>query len=175
MLHNLSCCETRFRLLCCWYLLDSSLNLVFRQHELITYLFSEWRIKNEIKCFDFGGIKRELRTQLRTIMAIEISIYRFASPYGKTWRFYQNKLLHLQNAQTIYKIILCEVVMQRIWTMSVQRAICTATCILIFKVTPWFASNATRKLNSKPKSSETGLAFVCHLSKAISVKTCHST
>ena len=34
MLHNLSCCETRFRLLCCWYLLDSSLNLVFRQHKL---------------------------------------------------------------------------------------------------------------------------------------------
>ena len=34
MLHYLSCCETRFRLLCCWYLLHSSLNLVFRQHKL---------------------------------------------------------------------------------------------------------------------------------------------
>ena len=34
MLHNLSCCETRFRLLCHWYLLHSSLNLVFRQHKL---------------------------------------------------------------------------------------------------------------------------------------------
>ena len=34
MLRNLSCCETRFRLLCRWYLLHSSLNLVFRQHKL---------------------------------------------------------------------------------------------------------------------------------------------
>ena len=34
MLHNLSCCETRFRLLCRWYLLHSSFNLVFRQHKL---------------------------------------------------------------------------------------------------------------------------------------------
>ena len=34
MLHNLSCCETRFRLPCRWYLLHSSLNLLFRQHKL---------------------------------------------------------------------------------------------------------------------------------------------
>ena len=34
MLHNLSCYETRFRLLCRSYLLHSSLNLVFRQHKL---------------------------------------------------------------------------------------------------------------------------------------------
>ena len=34
ILHNLSCCETRFRLLCRWYLLHSSLNLAFRQCKL---------------------------------------------------------------------------------------------------------------------------------------------
>ena len=34
MLHNLSCYETRFRLLYRWYLLHSSLNLVFRQCKL---------------------------------------------------------------------------------------------------------------------------------------------
>ena len=34
MLNNLSCCETRFRLLCHWYLSHSSLNLVFEQHKL---------------------------------------------------------------------------------------------------------------------------------------------
>ena len=28
-------------------------------------------IKNEIKCFDFGSIKREVRPHLRTIMAID--------------------------------------------------------------------------------------------------------
>ena len=39
--------------------------------------------KNEIKCFDFGSIKRALRPHLRTIKAGQISIYRFASPIGK--------------------------------------------------------------------------------------------
>ena len=34
MLHNWSCCETRFRLLCRWYLSHSSLNLAFRQCKL---------------------------------------------------------------------------------------------------------------------------------------------
>ena len=34
MLHNLSCLETRFRLLCVDDLLHSSLNLVFRQYQL---------------------------------------------------------------------------------------------------------------------------------------------
>ena len=34
MLHNLNCCETRFRLLCRRYLLHSSLNLAFRQCKL---------------------------------------------------------------------------------------------------------------------------------------------
>ena len=34
MLHNLSCCETRFILLCRWYLLFRSLNLTFRQCKL---------------------------------------------------------------------------------------------------------------------------------------------
>ena len=34
MLHNLSCCKTRFRLLCRWYWLHSSLNLAFRQRKL---------------------------------------------------------------------------------------------------------------------------------------------
>ena len=43
-------------------------------------------MKNEIKLikFDFGIIKRELTLRLTTIIAREISIYRFASPYGKT-------------------------------------------------------------------------------------------
>ena len=44
MLHNLSCCEMRFRLLCRWYLLHSSLNLAFRESKLHNILFSEWRI-----------------------------------------------------------------------------------------------------------------------------------
>ena len=34
MLHNLNCCETRFRLLCHWYLLHSSFNVAFRQSKL---------------------------------------------------------------------------------------------------------------------------------------------
>ena len=34
VLDNLSCCETRFRLLCRWYLLHSSLYLAFRQCKL---------------------------------------------------------------------------------------------------------------------------------------------
>ena len=34
MLHNLSCCDTRFRLLCRSYLLHSSINLAFRQCNL---------------------------------------------------------------------------------------------------------------------------------------------
>ena len=40
MLHNLSCLETRFELLCVDDLLHSSLNLVFRQHKLHkTFIF----------------------------------------------------------------------------------------------------------------------------------------
>ena len=42
------------------------------------------RANNEIKCFEFSSIKRALRPHLRTIIAIQILIYRFASPYGKT-------------------------------------------------------------------------------------------
>ena len=40
-LHNLSCLETRFRLLCVDDLLHSSLNLVFRQHKLHNILEKE--------------------------------------------------------------------------------------------------------------------------------------
>ena len=48
MLHNLSCLETRFRLLCRWYLLHSSLNLVFRQHKLHNlFIFGMAYRKNE--------------------------------------------------------------------------------------------------------------------------------
>ena len=46
--------------------------------------FSAEQIKNEIKRFDFGSIKRALRSHFRTITAGKISIYRFASTYGKT-------------------------------------------------------------------------------------------
>ena len=42
------------------------------------------RANNEIECFEFSSIKRALRPHLRTIIAIQILIYRFASPYGKT-------------------------------------------------------------------------------------------
>ena len=34
MLHNFNCCETRIKLLCCWYLLHGRLNLPFRQCKL---------------------------------------------------------------------------------------------------------------------------------------------
>ena len=45
MLHNLSCCETRFRLLCHWYLFHSSLNLAFRQcklHNIFIFGMAYW-------------------------------------------------------------------------------------------------------------------------------------
>ena len=61
---------------------------------------------------------------------------RFASPYVKTWRSYQDKLLHLQNTQTVYKIILFKVVMQRVWTVSVQRTICSSAF--------WFLMNLSK-------------------------------
>ena len=46
--NNLSCCETRFRLLCRWYLLHSSLTSLSDSVSYITLLFSERRIVCEI-------------------------------------------------------------------------------------------------------------------------------
>ena len=51
-------------------------------------------IKNEIKCFDFGSIKKELRSHLRTIIAREIQYIDLLLLMGKHDDFIK-KLLHL--------------------------------------------------------------------------------
>ena len=62
--------------------------IYFTDHsELVTDQFRKIlskATKNEIKCFDFNSIKRKLRPHFTTIIARYVSIYRFASPYGKT-------------------------------------------------------------------------------------------
>ena len=79
---------------------------------------------NEIKCFWVRQYKESIKTSLENNYSwIDFNI-SICSPYEKTWRFYQNKLLYLQNTQTVHKIFPWKVIMKKIWKVSMQEAIC---------------------------------------------------
>ena len=58
--------------------------IYFIDHSEFITVQCKKRANNEIKCFEFSSVTRASRPHLRTIIAIKILIYRFASPYGKT-------------------------------------------------------------------------------------------
>ena len=114
------------------------------------------------------GILREVSVSYFFLMIITLMLWRVfsealtSSGYKhKNKTFRQKVLLHLSYlALKTYWII----------HLGNQRHDSLTMAVLSFtKVTPWFASKESWTANQK--YSETRLTFVCHLSKAISVKT----